>query len=195
MAGSAFETGATATGRLKSFERGVVDQLRSSAVRNFRLLATTVFCVSTLALTACGDDSTTNTTAAAPSATAAATGAPAASETSAAAGAAAPDKEICEAAVKSTTDFQKMMTEALTSGKEIGDADVKQAWSSMATGLSIAEGGTSDVAKTAQAYAVELKKAAASADTTAAGEAPSFGKAGTDFDTACAAAGVETTIS
>ncbi|MDP9794106.1 hypothetical protein J2S43_002618 [Catenuloplanes nepalensis] len=153
-------------------------------------MASTVFCVSVLALSACGgDDSTTETDAAAPapSAAAATTGAPAASEAPAAAGAS--DKEICEAAVASTNAFKKEMLDAVAAGKEV---DTKKAWSDLAGTLAVAEGGTSDVAEAAQVYATELKTAAAAADPVAAGESPSFGKAGTDFDAACTAVGVPT---
>ncbi|GAB7044606.1 MULTISPECIES: hypothetical protein [Catenuloplanes] len=162
-------------------------------MKNIRLMASTVFCVSVLALTACGgDDSTTSTddtAAAAPSAVAT-TGAPAASEAPAAAGAS--DKEICEAAVANTKAFQKKMTDSLAAGKTIGDADVKAGWSDLAGVLAVAEGGDSDVAKAAQAYVKELNTAAAAADTTAAGESPALGKANSDFNAACSAVGVET---
>ena len=167
-------------------------------MKNIRLMASTVFCASVLALSACGSDDSTDTAAPAPSATTAATaaattGAPAASAAPAATGAS--DKEICEAAVATTAGFQKKMAEAMASGKTIGEADVKGAWTDLAGALSIAEGGDSAVAKAAQAYVAELNKAAAAADPTAAGEAPSFGKAGTDLDTACTAVGVSTTLS
>ncbi|GAB7045484.1 hypothetical protein [Catenuloplanes indicus] len=159
-------------------------------MKNIRLVASTVFCVSVLALTACGDDSTTETAAPAPSSAAATTDAPATSEAPAAAGAS--DKEICEAAVANTKAFQKKTTDALAAGKTVGDADVKAAWSDLAGVLAVAEGGTSDVAKAAQAYVKELNTAAAAADTATAGESPALGKANADFNAACSAAGVET---
>ena len=158
-------------------------------MKNIRLMASTVFCVSALALSACGGGDAPAGTAAPSATTAATTGAPATS--SAPAAAAASDKEICNAAVKATTAFGEKLAESLKAGKELTSADIQALLNAMATDLSVAEGGTSDVAKSAQVMVAELKKVAASADLATAEDSPEYQKAGTELDAACKAAGVE----
>ncbi|GAB7045482.1 hypothetical protein [Catenuloplanes indicus] len=159
-------------------------------MKNTRLLASTVFCVSVLALSACGGDSDTAETAAPAPSAAATTGAPA-TASAAPAAAAASDKDICQSAVKATTAFGEKLAESLKAGQEFGDAEIKAAWTAMATELKVAEGGTSDVAKAAQSVQAELTKAAAATDVAAAEESPSYQKAVTDLETACKAEGVD----
>ncbi|MDP9794107.1 hypothetical protein J2S43_002619 [Catenuloplanes nepalensis] len=162
-------------------------------------MASTVFCASALALSACGGGDDSNTGASAPAtsgAPVATTGAPATSEArAAAAAAAASDKEICDAAVRATTAFTKKLTETLQAGKEFSNADVQAAWTAMATELAVAEGGDSAVAKAAQTLTAELKTAAAAPDPTVAEESPAYQKAGADLDAACKAVGVDINFS
>jgi hypothetical protein len=164
-------------------------------VKNFRLISSTVFCASILALSACGGGDTTtassDATASAPAATSAATSAPAPAATSAAP-AAASDKEICDAAVKAGAALKEKMVAAMMGQQEMSDADLVALYTSSVGSLEpLAAGGASAVAKAAQGVTDQAKKAAASADPMAAVSTPEWEKAATELDTACKAVGVD----